>query len=103
MLSAKEKNKLRRHVQLDDDQTSKIFDALRDANRCKLFRVIAKKPGVNVGDAAQVLGLSMPLVSQHLKVLKNNGLLLREKIGREVFYKINSKNDLVKAIIKAIE
>lgn len=103
MLSPTEKNRLKKHVSLETQRASEVFDALGDPNRCKLFRVFAHKPGLNVSDAASVLDLSLPLASQHLKVLETKNLLIRSKTGKEVFYTINKDDPLVRAIISAID
>ncbi len=102
MLTTKEKARLRQHISLDNDRVTDIFNALADPTRCKLFRVFTKQDGVNVGEAASVLKISVPLASQHLRVLENTKLLTRQKIGREVFYKVNSSDPFVNAVVKAI-
>jgi ArsR family transcriptional regulator len=102
MLSLSEKKQLRKRISLDSSRATQVFDALGDANRCNLFRVLIKKDSLNVTDAASILDISVPLVSQHLKILESNKLLLREKRGREVFYSVNLKDPLVKAISKVV-
>ncbi len=42
----------------------------------------------SVGDLAQAVGATQPLVSQHLGVLRNQGLLRTRREGSEVFYSI---------------
>jgi DNA-binding transcriptional ArsR family regulator len=39
-----------------------------------------------VGDLAEAVGFPQPLVSQHLAVLRNQGLLGHRRNGNEVFY-----------------
>lgn len=41
-----------------------------------------------VGDLAAAIGVPQPLVSQHLAVLRNQGLLRNRRNGSEVFYGI---------------
>jgi DNA-binding transcriptional ArsR family regulator len=41
-----------------------------------------------VGDLADAIGATQPLVSQHLGVLRNQGLLRNRRNGSEVFYSI---------------
>lgn len=102
MLSPREKSQLKQYVSLESQRASEVFDALSDPNRCKLFRMLAHKPGLNVSEAASVLGLSMPLASQHLKLLESKDLLKRQKRGKEVFYTANGEDSLVEAIAKVI-
>lgn len=102
MLSPKEHSQLKKHVSGSDKRQVEIFDALGDINRCNLFRLIVKRPGINVSEAANVLGLSVPLVSQHFKILEQNSLLLKTKKGKEVHYKLNNQDPIVLAIVRVI-
>lgn len=102
MLTAIERNNLKKHVSEDNERLVAIFDTLSDANRCKLFRLVASRPGVNVTEASDTLSLSVPLASQHFKVLLRSNLVSRSKQGREVFYSVNSQDPIVKAILAAI-
>jgi len=52
-----------------------LLNALRDGER-------------GVGDLAEAIGVPQPLVSQHLAVLRNQGLLRNRRNGSEVFYSI---------------
>ncbi|MCL4367673.1 MAG: metalloregulator ArsR/SmtB family transcription factor [Actinobacteria bacterium] len=52
-----------------------LLNALRDRER-------------GVGDLAEAIGVRQPLVSQHLAVLRNQGLLRYRRNGSEVFYRI---------------
>jgi ArsR family transcriptional regulator, zinc-responsive transcriptional repressor len=48
---------------------------LRDAERC-------------VHELVEALGVTQPLISQHLRVLKSAGVVRGERNGREVFYRL---------------
>jgi len=45
-----------------------------------------------VGEIADKAKLSQPLVSQHLRVLKESGLATDERRGQEVLYTVNAEN-----------
>lgn len=104
MLSPREKNNLEKHLsKVDVSKLSAAFDALSEPNRCLIFRALLKGKGASVNDIAVVIGISASLASQHLKVLQQAGLLIREKQGKNVYYEINSKEPLVAALQKAVE
>ena len=102
MLTPKEKKRLRQRVSLDNQRATDVFAALSDPTRCKVFRLLTKEVGLNVGEVASILEISMPLASQHLKILENTDLLTRQKKGREVFYKVKVEDAFASAIIKSI-
>jgi DNA-binding transcriptional ArsR family regulator len=41
-----------------------------------------------VGDLSEAIGSTQPLASQHLAVLRNQGLLRNRRDGNEVYYRI---------------
>jgi len=47
-----------------------------------------------VGDLAEKTKQSQPLVSQHLRVLKETGLVQDERRGQEVFYTLNTEHTI---------
>lgn len=44
----------------------------------------------HVNNISEVVGLSQSAISQHLKKLKDEGLVESNKIGKHVFYRISS-------------
>ena len=64
------------------------FSALADPTRLKVFERIAQRPR-GVGEIAHGLPVSRPAVSQHLKVLKDAGLVTAEQRGRARIYRID--------------
>jgi DNA-binding transcriptional ArsR family regulator len=104
MLSRKEHSKLQAYINgIDVKRLSKAFDALGEPNRCLIFRALLKDNQVNVGNLAELVGISESLASQHLKILLNAELVERTKKGKNAFYSINRKDKLVKALQNVVE
>ncbi len=61
------------------------FAALGDPTRREIFARIAKRPRA-VGELARELPVSRPAVSQHLKVLKDAGLVIDRAEGNRRIY-----------------
>ena len=70
------------------DQASAQLDALGDPTRRAIFERIAKGP-LAVVDIARTLPVSRPAVSQHLKVLKDAGLVADRAEGTRRVYSID--------------
>ena len=64
------------------------LSALADPTRLAVFERVAERPR-GVGELAQGLPVSRPAVSQHLKVLKDAGLVTAEQRGRTRIYHID--------------
>jgi DNA-binding transcriptional ArsR family regulator len=62
--------------------------ALGDPTRRAIFERLADRPRA-VGDLAGELPVSRPAVSQHLKVLKDVGLVLDRPVGNRRIYQLD--------------
>jgi DNA-binding transcriptional ArsR family regulator len=62
--------------------------ALGDPTRRAIFELINERPRP-VGELARELPVSRPAVSQHLRVLKDSGLVLGRSVGNRRVYEID--------------
>jgi DNA-binding transcriptional ArsR family regulator len=62
--------------------------ALGDPTRRAIFELLTTRP-VAVGELADLLPVSRPAVSQHLKVLKAAGLVVDSAVGTRRLYRVN--------------
>ena len=62
--------------------------ALGDPTRRAIFERLAERPWA-VGELARELPVSRPAVSQHLKVLKNAGLVIDRPAGARRIYQLD--------------
>jgi DNA-binding transcriptional ArsR family regulator len=62
--------------------------ALADPTRRQVFELLAARPR-SVGELAELLPVSRPAVSQHLKVLKAAGLAVDEAVGTRRVYSLD--------------
>ncbi len=65
-----------------------VLDALGDATRRQIFESLKAGPR-SVGELADGLPVSRPAVSQHLRVLKDAGLVSDRKEGTRRLYRID--------------
>jgi DNA-binding transcriptional ArsR family regulator len=63
-----------------DTLAAEHFDALGDASRRAILQLLQQRPHT-VGELADVLPVSRPAVSQHVKVLREAGLVQIEVVG----------------------
>ena len=61
---------------------------LGDATRRQIFELLARRPS-SVGELAQQLPISRPAVSQHLRLLKDGGLVISQAEGTRRVYRLN--------------
>jgi len=65
------------------------WSALGDHTRRTIFERLAERPCA-VGELAVGLPVSRPAVSQHLRVLKEAGLVIDRRAGNRSIYRINT-------------
>lgn len=73
-----------------------IFQTLSEHNRLKILLFIGEKER-SVGEIVQETKLSQPLVSHHLRVLKDNDFLQTNRKGAFIFYSLND-NSILKSV-----
>ncbi len=73
------------------DKMVGLLDGVRDPNRIEIIFLLANSNPMNVGDIAARFPISRPAISHHLKILKDAGIVKSEKIGQEVFYRLDRK------------
>ena len=64
------------------------LDALGDSTRMAIFQKLSAGP-VAVNELARTLPVSRPAVSQHLRILKDAGLVSDTKAGTRRIYQLN--------------
>jgi len=71
------------------EEAARLFAVLSDPTRLALVRLLSRQDETKplcVGALARRLGVSQPAVSQHLRVLKDVGLVRGERRGPRVHY-----------------
>ena len=83
-------------------QQTDPFNALGDANRRAIVELL--RPGErSVREIADELPISRPAVSQHLRVLKQAGLVTEEARGTRRLYRLHDAGvDAVKAYLERV-
>ena len=84
-----------------------FFIAMSDEYRQQLIMDIAEAgaEGINVSNLSAKSKLSRPAISHHLKVLKDAGLIQPLKVGTQIFYQLNLKENFqtISELIKSME
>ena len=79
---------VRANLPLVDAYLQAGLDALADATRMAIFQKLSAGP-IAVNELASMLPVTRPAVSQHLKVLKDVGLVTDTKTGTRRIYQLD--------------
>jgi ArsR family transcriptional regulator, arsenate/arsenite/antimonite-responsive transcriptional repressor len=79
-------------TQMNSKMAGKISKALADPNRLLILKEIKKqKDCLYCADINDMIDLAQPSICHHLKLLTDTEIILSEKEGRNVKYKLNEK------------
>jgi ArsR family transcriptional regulator, arsenate/arsenite/antimonite-responsive transcriptional repressor len=86
----------------------KIIKALSDESRIRIVNLLKAKSGVCVCEITEIINLSQPTISSHLKKLEEAGIITFRKDGLWVNYYLSEEMDseskeLIDLIVKVIE
>ncbi len=73
------------------------FKALSDPTRRKIIQLLNKSP-MTAGEIADQFDMTKPSISHHLNILKQADMIIDEKRGQFVLYKLNTTvfQDMIK-------
>lgn len=69
---------------------SAFFKVLGDDTRLQLLHVLKAKPSLCVCDLAKQVRATVATTSHHLRVMKEAGLVMSQKEGKQVYYALSS-------------
>ena len=69
-------------------ECTELFFALGEMPRQQILMLLTEAQYLNVGQIADLLPLSRPAISHHLKILRQAGLVSTEKRGTENLYRL---------------
>ena len=83
---------------------AEVCAGLADPKRILILYELANRPR-NVTELAASLNLNQPLVSRHLKVLRERGMVVATRVGPAVEYRLGDKRliqalDLLRAMLR---
>lgn len=74
-----------------DESLAKLAWAIAHPARVKLLRILINRSSCVCGELVELMPLSQSTVSQHLKILKQAGIVQGETDGPKVCYCVNPK------------
>jgi DNA-binding transcriptional ArsR family regulator len=92
------------HALLDESATSllqSVRDIICEPNRTQIVRVLCAGP-LSVGELAGTLRRSKSAISQHLRVLRESGIVTARRRGRLVLYSLTSE-PMVDATVQVLD
>ncbi len=103
MIDQKEIQKNRKRFSEKDLSISALFKILSDTNRYRIFILLIGSPQFSVGTIAKILDISLPLTSQHIRLMVHAHVVKKTRDGRKICIKLERRNPLLTTLIKALQ
>lgn len=85
-------------------QLSNILDLAGNEVRLKIIYLLEEEKELCPCDLADILGMSIPAVSQHLRKLKDGNIVATRKEGQTIYYSLTQENlKILKPFFKHID
>lgn len=70
-------------------EASEFFKGLADETRLKLLLAMKFRGEICVCELTELLGESQPKISRHLALLRNTGIVIAERRGKWIYYRLH--------------
>ncbi|CAM4424144.1 ArsR/SmtB family transcription factor [Paenibacillus tarimensis] len=74
----------------ENNQSRDVFDAIADPTRRQLIRLLSEAEELPLHELTAQFEMGRTAVSKHLAVLKEAGLVLDRRVGRETRFRLNA-------------
>lgn len=74
----------------DNNPSRDVFNAIADPTRRKIIQLLAEVKEKPLHELTAQFSMGRTAVSKHLTILKEAGLVLDRKVGRETRYRLNA-------------
>ncbi|QHW29808.1 helix-turn-helix transcriptional regulator [Paenibacillus rhizovicinus] len=74
----------------ENNQLRDVFDAIADPTRRQLIRLLAEAEEIPLHELTVQFPMGRTAVSKHLTILKEAGLVMDRKVGRETRFRLNA-------------
>lgn len=101
-LSPEELLARRRVLKKETLHLAHLFKILCDANRYRIFFLLAHETPLSLGDVARILQISNPLTSQHVKILVHARLVRKHRVGKHVYLCLDRRGQGVSSLLRAV-
>lgn len=100
-------NQCKQDIEKVEESVSRLAKALTLAGnevRLKILFLLEKESKMCPCDLSDILNMTVPAISQHLRKLKDAGLVETKKVGQTIFYSISESNtNILNPIFKLLE
>ncbi|ENH97237.1 ArsR family transcriptional regulator [Gracilibacillus halophilus YIM-C55.5] len=87
---------------LDMSQVTKVLKLLSDKTRLTIVKLLENQ-SFCVCEFVEIFSMSQPSISQHLRKLRDAGLIQEERKGQWMFYSLNKESESYDFLLSILE
>lgn len=87
---------------LEIEKTSTVLKLLGDKTRLSMMKLLEKHECC-VCEFVEIFNISQSAISQHLRKLRDVGLVKEQRKGQWIFYSLNQTSDLYELVVNVLE
>ncbi len=85
-------------------QINKVLNLAGNLVRLKILFLLQREKEMCPCDLSDILGMTVPAISQHLRKMKDGGLIADKKVGQTIFYSIVDESiAVIQPILKSLK
>lgn len=82
-------------IEGDLQKYSRVLNLAGNEVRLKILFLLYKEDKMCPCDLSDVLNMKVPAISQHLRKLKDAGIIISKKVGQTIFYSISCEESMI--------
>lgn len=98
MLSKRKIALIQKNITQEEDPVLRVLQAWGEPTRLRICKILMRCRDLCVTDIAAILRISVPAVSQQLKVLEIAGVVVRRRDGQMICYEMREDDPLVRSL-----
>jgi ArsR family transcriptional regulator, lead/cadmium/zinc/bismuth-responsive transcriptional repressor len=92
------------NMELSFEKTAQLLSITGNQVRLKILYLLNMENELCPCDLADILGMSVPAISQHIRKIKDAGIIRSRREGQTLYYSLNAdETDILNTIFNAIK
>ncbi len=92
------------NMELSFEKTAQLLSITGNQVRLKILYLLNMEKELCPCDLADILGMSVPAISQHIRKIKDAGIISSRREGQTLFYSLNAdETEILNTIFNAIK
>lgn len=84
------------------EKVARILNLAGNATRLKILFLLHQEKELCPCDLSDILEMSVPAISQHLRKLRDADMLKRRKVGQTIFYSLDEENKILEIVLESV-